>query len=290
MTAKPAPNQNQLLAALPAHVQNRLFPHLQLVTLPFGKALHESGQNISHVYFPVDSIVSLLNVMEDGASAEISAIGNEGLIGVPLFTGVGIASSRAVVLCGGSAYRMPGAKLKEEIKNHGELEHLLLRYMQALMIEMGQAAVCNRHHSIEQQLSRWLLLSLDRLQSDTLNMTQELISNMLGVRRESITDAAGKLRKKGIIVCNRGKITVQDRQQLEQQSCECYAVVKKEIAQLMSSSASFIPRRRIMRQLIDRRERHRIEADNTQADKDSDSLHHLDNPSRKESEFGSSFK
>lgn len=233
MLEQPAPYQNHILAALPVDAQNRLFPQLQLVSLPLGKALHECGECISHVYFPTDAIVSLMNVMEDGASAEISAIGNEGLIGVSLFTGGETNTTRAVVLSGGRAYRLSGKRLRDEIKSHSELEHLLLRYMQSMMTQMGQTAVCNRHHSIDQQLCRWLLLSLDRLHSDCLVMTQELISNMLGVRRESVTEAAGKLRRQGVIECHRGKITVLDRRQLEKLSCECYAVLKVEIARLM---------------------------------------------------------
>jgi CRP-like cAMP-binding protein len=227
------PQQNHLLAALPAEVQDRLFPHLELTPLPLGKVLYESGDTLRHVYFPTDSIVSLLYVMESGASAEISVVGNEGLIGVALFMGGESTPSRAIVQSAGSAYRMLGQHLKDEFNRHSELQHLLLRYTQALITQMSQTAVCNRHHSIDQQLCRWLLLSLDRLSGSHLVMTQELIANMLGVRREGVTDAAGKLQKHGVIEYSRGQITVLDRPKLEKMSCECYAVVKKETDRLL---------------------------------------------------------
>ena len=233
MSDTPTPKQNHLLAALPAEVQERLFPHLELVPLPLGKVLYESGDTLRHVYFPTDSIVSLLYVMESGASAEISVVGNEGLIGVALFMGGESTPSRAIVQSAGSAYRMLGQRLKDEFNRHSELQHLLLRYTQALITQMSQTAVCNRHHSIDQQLCRWLLLSLDRLPSNQLTMTQELIANMLGVRREGVTDAAGKLQKHGVIEYSRGQITVLNRPELENLSCECYAVVKKETDRLL---------------------------------------------------------
>jgi CRP-like cAMP-binding protein len=227
------PQHNHLLAALPPEVQTRLFPHLELIPLPLGEVLYESGDSLRHVFFPVDSIVSLLYVMESGASAEISVVGNEGLIGVAVFMGGESTSSRALVQSGGHAYRLLGQRLKDEFNRHGELLHLILRYTQALITQMAQTAVCNRHHSIDQQLCRWLLLSLDRLPSNKLTMTQELIANMLGVRREGVTDAAGKLQRLGIIEYNRGHITVLDRKGLERLSCECYAVVKRETDRLL---------------------------------------------------------
>ncbi len=233
MSETPAPHQNHLLAALPAEVQTRLFPHLELVPLPLGKVLYESGDALRHVYFPTDSIVSLLYVMEDGASAEISVVGNEGLIGVALFMGGESTPSRAVVQSGGSAYRLLGQRLKDEFNRHGAMMVLMLRYTQSLITQMAQTAVCNRHHSIDQQLCRWLLLSLDRLPSNRLTMTQELIANMLGVRREGVTDAAGKLQKFGVIKYSRGEITVLDRSKLEKLSCECYAVVRTETDRLL---------------------------------------------------------
>ncbi|MEO8362232.1 MAG: Crp/Fnr family transcriptional regulator [Vicinamibacteria bacterium] len=227
------PTQNRLLAALPEEVYKRLLPHLELVPLPLGKVLYESGDELRHVYFPTDSIVSLLYVMEDGSSAEISVVGNEGLIGIALFMGGESTPSRAIVQSGGSAYRLPSQKLKVEFNRHGQMLVLMLRYTQSLITQMAQTAVCNRHHSIDQQLCRWLLLSLDRLPSNRLTMTQELIANMLGVRREGVTDAAGKLQKLGIIEYKRGQITVLDRAKLEKLSCECYAVVKMETDRLL---------------------------------------------------------
>jgi len=208
-------------------------PHLELVPLPLGKVLYESGDALRHVYFPTDSIVSLLYVMEDGASAEISVVGNEGLIGVALFMGGESTPSRAIVQSAGSAYRMPGQKLKDEFNRHGALLLLMLRYTQSLLTQMAQTAVCNRHHHIDQQLCRWLLLSLDRLPTNRLTMTQELIANMLGVRREGVTEAAGKLQALGAIQYSRGSITVLDRPKLEKLCCECYAVVKAETDRLL---------------------------------------------------------
>lgn len=227
------PQQNHLLAALTATERERLFPHLQLVPMPLGKVLYESGDVMRHVYFPTDSIISLLYVLEDGASAEISVVGNEGIIGVSLFMGGETTPSRAIVQSAGFAYRLIGQLLKEEFHRNGGMQLLLLRYTQALLTQMAQTAVCNRHHSVDQQLCRWLLLSLDRLSSNKLTMTQELIANMLGVRREGVTDAAGKLQKLGVIQYARGRITVLDRPKLEKLCCECYAVVKKETDRLL---------------------------------------------------------
>jgi len=231
------PQQNHLLAALSATERERLYPHLQLVPMPLGKVLYESGDVMRHVYFPTDSIISLLYVLEDGASAEISVVGNEGLIGVALFMGGETTPSRAIVQSAGFAYRLIGQLLKEEFHRNGGMQLLLLRYTQALLTQMAQTAVCNRHHSVDQQLCRWLLLSLDRLTSNKLNMTQELIANMLGVRREGVTDAAGKLQKLGVIQYARGRITVLDRPKLEKLCCECYGVVKKETDRLLPQGA-----------------------------------------------------
>ena len=233
MQQQPHARQNYLLAALPRDVFARLEPALELVPLPLGQVLYESGDALRHVYFPTDSIVSLLYVMESGASAEISVVGNEGIIGVAVFMGGESTPSRALVQSAGHAFRLPGQRLKDEFSRHGELMQLLLRYTQALITQMAQTAVCNRHHSVDQQLCRWLLLSLDRLPSNRLTMTQELIANMLGVRREGVTEAAGKLQKLGVIEYARGHITVLDRSKLEQLSCECYAVVRRETARLL---------------------------------------------------------
>jgi CRP-like cAMP-binding protein len=227
------PQQNHLLAALSPAERERLYPHLQLVPMPLGKVLYESGDLLRHVYFPTDSIISLLYVLEDGASAEISVVGNEGLIGIALFMGGETTPSRAIVQSAGSAYRLMSQNLKEEFHRSGSLQLLLLRYTQALITQMAQTAVCNRHHSVDQQLCRWLLLSLDRLSSNRLIMTQELIANMLGVRREGVTEAAGKLQELGVIRYARGRITVLDRPRLERLCCECYAVVKKETDRLL---------------------------------------------------------
>lgn len=227
------PQQNHLLAALPVDVQERLFPHMELVELPLGKVLYESGDTLRYVYFPTNSIVSLLYVMESGASAEISVVGKEGLIGVALFMGGESTTSRAIVQSAGQAYRLLGQRLKDEFNRHGALLHTLLRYTQALITQMAQTAVCNRHHSIDQQLCRWLLLSLDRLEGNQLLMTQELIANMLGVRREGVTDAAGHLQRLGVIEYHRGHIRVLNRAKLEDLCCECYAVVRKESDRLL---------------------------------------------------------
>src|ERR1700730_17121342 len=221
------PQQNHLLAALSPAERERIYPHLQLIPMPLGEILYESGDLLRHVYFPTDSIVSLLYVLEDGASAEISVVGNEGLIGIALFMGGETPPSRAIVQSAGHAYRLIGQHLKEEFHRNGGMQLLLLRYTQALITQMAQTAVCNRHHSVDQQLCRWLLLSLDRLSSNKLSMTQELIANMLGVRREGVTDGALQLQKEGLIRYARGHITVLDREGLERRTCECYAVVKR---------------------------------------------------------------
>jgi CRP-like cAMP-binding protein len=228
------PRENHILDSLPAEERERLFPHLTLVEMPLGMVLYESGEALRHIYFPTDSIVSLLYVMKDGASAEIAIVGNEGAIGVSLFMGGETTPSRAIVQSAGVAYRLTGRRLKQEFERHGQLLHVLLRYTQSLITQMAQTAVCNRHHSVDQQLCRWLLLSLDRLPSNRLDMTQELIANMLGVRREGVTGAAGKLQEKGVIRYSRGHITVLDRPKLERLSCECYAVVKKETDRLLT--------------------------------------------------------
>jgi CRP-like cAMP-binding protein len=230
---KPAPQQNHLLAALPAAAQDRLFPYLKQKSLPLGKVLYESGGTLRQVYFPTDAIVSLLYVMEDGASAEISVVGNEGLIGTAVFMGGESTPSRAIVQSAGTAFGLSSQRLRHEFNNHAEMRMLMLRYTQALITQMAQTAVCNRHHSIDQQLCRWLLLSLDRLPSNRLNMTQELIANMLGVRREGVTEAARKLQKLKVIDYHRGHIKVIDRPQLEALCCECYAVVKRETDRLL---------------------------------------------------------
>ncbi len=223
---------------MPADSRERLFPCLELVAMPLGQVLYESGDMLRHVYFPTDAIVSLLYVMEDGSSAEISVVGNEGLIGVALLLGGESTPSRALVQSAGSAYRLLAQRVKEEFNRHGEVHQLLLRYTQSLLTQMAQTAVCNRHHSIDQQLCRWLLLSLDRLPSNQLDMTQELIANMLGVRREGVTEAAGKLQKLGVIKYHRGHVTVLDRPALEQLCCECYAVVKAETDRLLHYAPS----------------------------------------------------
>ncbi|WP_404367386.1 Crp/Fnr family transcriptional regulator [Marinobacter sp.] len=233
MSADMQPEHNRILASLPADVRERIFPHLEEIPMPLGKVLYESGDTMRHVYFPTNCIVSLLYVMENGASAEISVVGNEGLVGVSLFMGGKSTSSRAAVQSGGNGYRLLGHRLVDEFDRHGELMTLVLRYTQALITQMAQTAVCNRHHSIDQQLCRWLLLSLDRLGTNHLVMTQELIANMLGVRREGVTEAAGKLQDLGVIEYRRGHIKVVDRPKLETLSCECYAVVKKETDRLL---------------------------------------------------------
>ncbi|MBT9594770.1 MAG: Crp/Fnr family transcriptional regulator [Vitreoscilla sp.] len=226
-------HQNHLLAALPEAEWARWLPQLEAVELKLGQVIYESGRTLGHVYFPTTAIVSLLYVMEDGASAEIAVVGNEGLVGVALFMGGGSTPSRAVVQSAGLGFRLHSATMKAEFDRAGPVMHLLLRYTQALITQMAQTAVCNRHHSLDQQLCRWLLLSLDRLQGNDLVMTQELIANMLGVRREGVTEAALKLQKNGLIRYARGHITVLDRPGLEERTCECYAVVKKEYDRLL---------------------------------------------------------
>jgi CRP-like cAMP-binding protein len=234
MTYSQQTNHNLLIEALPAKGAGvACYPISNFVELSLGEVLYESGGTPSYVYFPIDAIVSLLYVMEDGASAEISVVGNEGMIGVTLFMGGESTPSRAVVQSAGKAWRLSGRRLKDEFDHHGTLMQLLLRYTQALLTQMAQTAVCNRHHSIDQQLCRWLLLSLDRLPNNRLDMTQELIANMLGVRREGVTEAAGKLQRLGIIKYSRGHITVLDRPSLERRCCECYAVVRGETDRLL---------------------------------------------------------
>ena len=227
------PKSNQLLAALPSDEWTRIAPHLELVDMTLGLVLYESGGTLSHVYFPLSAIVSLLYVMANGASAEIAVVGNEGLVGISLFMGGESTPSRALVQSAGHAVRLSARLVKDEFNRSGPVMHLLLRYTQALITQMAQTAVCNRHHSLDQQLCRWLLLSLDRLGSNELVMTQELISNMLGVRREGVTEAALKLQNSGLIRYARGHITVLDRPALEKRTCECYAVVKNEYDRLL---------------------------------------------------------
>jgi CRP-like cAMP-binding protein len=232
MPISPRPGMNHLLAALPAAEMRRWLPHLEWVAMPLGQVLHEAGVELSHVYFPINAIVSLLYVMENGASAEIAVVGNDGVVGISVFMGGGSTPSRAVVQSAGEGYRLP-AQLLDEVITRAPVMQLLLRYTQALITQMAQTAVCNRHHSIDQQLCRWLLLSLDRLQGHELVMTQELIANMLGVRREGVTDAAHGLQEAGLIRYARGRISVLDRAGLERRSCECYAVVKREYDRLL---------------------------------------------------------
>lgn len=229
----PNPRRSHLLAALPDDVCERLFPSLERIELPLGQALYESGDQLNHVYFPTTAIVSLLYVMENGASAEIAVVGNEGIVGIALFMGGETMANRAVVQSAGHAYRLKGQLLRQEFNRSGALQHLLLRYTLALFTQMAQTAVCNRHHSVDEQLCRWLLLSFDRLSSDTLFMTQELIANMLGVRREGVTEAAGNLQNAGLIKYSRGQITMLDRPGMETRVCECYEVVRKESFRLL---------------------------------------------------------
>jgi CRP-like cAMP-binding protein len=232
--AAPDPRDNHLLDVLPSDEAARLFPQLKLVEMPLGMSVYESGDVQRFIYFPTNSIISLLYVLKNGASAEIAVVGNEGAVGVSLFMGGETTPSRAIAQSAGCAYRLSSRALKEEFNRHGYMLQLLLRYTQSLITQMAQTAVCNRHHSLDQQLCRWLLLSLDRLSSPQLKMTQELIANMLGVRREGVTTAAGKLQNQGVIRYSRGKITVIDRPKLEKLVCECYAVVKKETDRLLA--------------------------------------------------------
>ena len=227
------PRTNLLLSVLPEDEYNLLLPHLELVTLPLGKSLSESGGHMNCVFFPTTAIVSLLHVMDNGSSGEIAVVGNDGIVGISVFMGGESTLNRAVVQSAGQAFRLNGSTLRMEFNRSTVLQHLLLRYTMALLAQMAQTAACNRHHSVDQQLCRWLLLSLDRLPSNELVMTQELIANMLGVRREGVTVAAGKLHKVGLINYSRGHITILDRPGLEARVCECYEVVKKEFARLL---------------------------------------------------------
>jgi CRP-like cAMP-binding protein len=233
MSTLDSPSQNQLLAALPTAEFEPLVAHLERVQLPLGEMLYEPGGQLKHAYFPTTAIVSLHYVMESGASSESAGVGNEGVVGVSLFMGGDTTSSSAVVQTAGQAYRMESRKLLDEFNRGGLFQRLLLRYTQALMTQISQTTACNRHHSVEQQLCRWLLLTLDRLPSNELVMTQELIANMLGVRREGITEAAGKLQHAGVIRYRRGHISVLDRAGLESRVCECYAVVRTELNRLL---------------------------------------------------------
>ena len=241
MATPHSPKQNHILAALPEEDYNRLQPDLELVPMPLGWAVYESGGHMSYLYFPTTSLVSLLYVMEDGASAEIAITGNCGLVGISLFMGGETTPSRAVVQSAGNGYRLKASALRKEFAIGGHLQHLALRYTQALITQMAQTAVCNRHHSLDKQLCRWLLLSLDRLQGNELVMTQELIANMLGVRREGVTEAASKLQADGLIHYRRGHIEVLDRAGLEKRVCECYAVVKREYDRLLPYSIPGLP-------------------------------------------------
>jgi CRP-like cAMP-binding protein len=227
------PRQNHLLAALPEAEYGRLLPHLDLIELPLGEAIYESGDKLQYAYFPTDCIISLLYVMASGESAEIAVVGNEGVLGIALFMGGDTMPNRAVVQSAGLGYRLRSTLIQQEFGRNGPLLHLLLRYTQALITQMAQTAVCNRHHNVDQQLCRWLLLSLDRLPGNQLTMTQELIANMLGVRREGVTEAAGKLHRAGLIDYSRGHIIVLDRPGLEARVCECYQVVKTEFDRLL---------------------------------------------------------
>jgi CRP-like cAMP-binding protein len=233
-----SPAQNHLLAQLPPAEKQRWWPQLEYFDMPLGHVMYEAGGTLTHVYFPTTAIVSLLYVMENGASAEIAVVGNEGIVGISLFMGGDSTPSRAVVQSAGSGFRLKAQVMKAEFDKAGPVLQLLLRYTQALITQMSQTAVCNRHHSLDQQLCRWLLLSLDRLQGNELVMTQELIANMLGVRREGVTEGALKLQQAGLIRYARGHITVLDRRGLEKRSCECYAVVKKEYNRLLPSKVA----------------------------------------------------
>lgn len=242
MPTKPEPQQNHLLAALSPEVQNRLFPHLELVELPLRALMYESRRPMRHVYFPTDSIVSLQYLLENGTSTALSVVGNEGLLGITLFLGGQSTPSRSLVQSAGYAYRLPRTRVKDEFNRHGQLLLLMLRYTQAMITQVSQTAVCNRHHSITQQLSRWLLLSMDRLSNHHLTMTQEFICHMLGVRREGVTRAALTLKQLGVITYARGLIKVIDRPKLETLCCECYSVVKKETDLLLD----YVPQRQVI--------------------------------------------
>jgi len=238
MVASMTPNQNHLLAALPAEIFERISPHLELIPMPLGQVLYESGGQLQHVYFPTTAIVSMHYVLENGASTEIAGVGNEGVLGISLFMGGNTTSSLATVQTAGCGYRLKGRLMMEEFNHAGPMMRLMLRYTQALITQISQTAVCNRYHSIEQQLCRWLLLTIDRLPSHELTMTQELIAGMLGVRREGITEAAGNLQRAGLISYRRGHITALDRSGLESRACECYNVVKKEFHRLLCDAGS----------------------------------------------------
>jgi CRP-like cAMP-binding protein len=233
----PPPTHNLILAALPKDVLQKLLPELEFVEMPLGRPLYESGGRLQHVYFPVEGIVSLLYVTEAGSSAELAVVGCEGMVGVSLFMGGETTPNRAVVQSACKAYRMPAASLKTSFAEGGALQLILLKFTQALITQISQTAVCNLHHSVDQQLCRWLLLSIDRLPANTLQMTQELIANMLGVRRQGVTESAGKLEREGLITYRRGLITVLDRSALEQRACECYGVVKRETDRLLPQPA-----------------------------------------------------
>lgn len=244
MSDKPKPSQNHLLAALSPEVQNRLFPHMELVPLPLRAVLYESHQPMHHVYFPTDSIISLQYLLENGASTAISVVGNDGLIGVSLYmVGSDCAPSRSLVQSAGHAYRLPRGKVKEEFNRHGELLILMLRYTQALLTQVSQTAVCNRNHNVSEQLCRWLLISMDRLNDNHLTMTQSFIADMLGVRREAVTEAAFKLQGLGVISYHRGLIKVLDRSKLEEMTCECYRVVRDETDLLLH----YLPQRQVIK-------------------------------------------
>ncbi|MDD5271748.1 MAG: Crp/Fnr family transcriptional regulator [Methylovulum sp.] len=238
LSTQHSPKQNHLLAALPEDIFTRIAPQLELVSMLLGDVIYEYGGQLQHVYFPTTAIVSLHYVMENGASAEIAGVGNEGVVGISLFMGGNTTSNLATVYTGGFGYRLKARYLMEEFNRTGPMMRLLLRYTQALMTQMSQTAVCNRHHSVEQQLCRWLLLTLDKLPSNELTMTQELIASMLGVRREGITEAAGNLQRAALISYRRGHITVLDRAGLECRTCECYDVVKKEFYRLLSDASA----------------------------------------------------
>ena len=242
MSSSHSPLHNRILAALPEEARDALLPQMELIPMPLGWAVVEGGHKSSYVYFPTTSIVSLLYVTENGSSAEIAMTGNDGIVGIALFMGGDSTPTRAVVQSAGYGYRVRAEFVKREFNNGGELQNLLLRYIQALITQMAQTAVCNRHHSLDQQLCRWLLLSIDRLPGDELKMTQELIANMLGVRREGVTEAAGKLQEAGLIRYSRGHIKVLDRPALEARTCECYAVVRNEYERLLGGGYARGPR------------------------------------------------
>jgi len=238
MSAKHKPIHNHLLAALPAETLGHIAPHLELISMPLGEVLYEVGGQLQYVYFPTTAIVSIHYIMENGASAEIAGVGNEGVLGTSLFMGGNTTTSLATVQTAGYGYRLKGRLMMEEFNRAGPMMRLMLRYTQALMSQIAQTAVCNRHHSIEQQMCRWLLSVLDRLPSNELTMTQELIASMLGVRREGVTETAGKLQRAGLISYRRGHITVLDRSGLESHACECYKVVKNEFQRLLSDTGA----------------------------------------------------